>query len=105
MFANSAIAVKGALKITVESGNIARSLTLRTYETANTSCFSASFSQNFTTKVLTIILVHSEGSSLSSETNHARNSVLNVIFVFSKYQVMSLLCHHTAKLLSASFCA
>ena len=42
-----------------------------------------------------IILVHSEGSCLSSETNHARNSVQNVIFVFSKYHVMSFLCHHT----------
>ena len=46
--------------------------------------------------MLTIILVHSEGSCLSSETNHARNSVQNVIFVFSKYHVMSFLCHHTA---------
>ena len=45
--------------------------------------------------MLTIILVHSEGSSLSNETNHARNSVQNVIFVFSKYHVMSFLCHHT----------
>ena len=45
--------------------------------------------------MLTIILVHSEGSCLSSETNHARNSVQNVIFVFSKYHVMSLLCNHT----------
>ena len=45
--------------------------------------------------MLTIILVHSEGSLLSSETNHARNSVQNVIFVFSKYHVMSFLCHHT----------
>ena len=34
-------------------------------------------------------------SRLSSETNHARNSVQNVIFVFSKYHVMSFLCHHT----------
>ena len=42
-----------------------------------------------------IILVHSEGSCRSSETNHARNSVQNVIFVFSKYHVMSFLCHHT----------
>ena len=42
-----------------------------------------------------MILVHSEGSCLSSETNHARNSVQNVIFVFSKYHVMSFLCHHT----------
>ena len=41
--------------------------------------------------MLTIILVHSEGS----ETNHARNSVQKVIFVFSKYHVMSFLCHHT----------
>ena len=39
--------------------------------------------------------MHSEGSCLSSETNHARNSVQNVIFVFSKYFVMSFLCHHT----------
>ena len=45
--------------------------------------------------MLTIILVHSEGSCLSSETNHAGNSVLNVIFVFSKYHLMSFLCHHT----------
>ena len=45
--------------------------------------------------MLTIILVHSDGSCLSSETNHARNSVQNVIFVFSKYHVMSFLCHHT----------
>ena len=42
-----------------------------------------------------IILVHSEGSCLSSETNHARNSVQNVIFVFSKFHVMSFLCHCT----------
>ena len=40
-------------------------------------------------KVLTIILVHSEGSCLSSETNRARNSVQNVIFVFSKYHMRS----------------
>ena len=39
--------------------------------------------------------MHSEGSFLSSETNHAINSVQNVIFVFSKYHVMSFLCHHT----------
>ena len=39
--------------------------------------------------------MHSEGSCLSSETNHARNSVQNVVFVFSKYHVMSFLCHHT----------
>ena len=45
--------------------------------------------------MLTIILVHSEGSCLSSETNHARNSVQNMMFVFSKYHVMSFLCHHT----------
>ena len=45
--------------------------------------------------MLTIILVHSEGSCLSSETNNARNSVKNVIFVFSKYHVMVFLCHHT----------
>ena len=45
--------------------------------------------------MLTIILVHSEGSRLSSETNHAGNSVQNVIFVFSKYHVMSFLFHHT----------
>ena len=56
-------------------------------------------------KVLVIILVQSEGSCLSSETNHARNSVQNVIFVFSKYHVMSFLCHHTAKHMSAPFCA
>ena len=49
--------------------------------------------------MLTIILVHSEGSCFTSETNHARNSVQNVIFVFSKYHVMSFLCHHTE-----SFC-
>ena len=45
--------------------------------------------------MLTVILVHSEGSCLSSETNHARNGVQNVIFVFSKYHVMLFLCHHT----------
>ena len=39
--------------------------------------------------------MHSEGSCLLSETNRARNSVQNVIFVFSKYHVMSFLCHHT----------
>ena len=39
--------------------------------------------------------MHSEGSCLSSEKNHARNSVQNVIFVFLKYHVMSFLCHHT----------
>ena len=39
--------------------------------------------------------MHSEGLCLSSETNHARNSVQNVIFVFSKYHVMTFLCHHT----------
>ena len=39
--------------------------------------------------------MHSEGSCLSSETNHARNSVQNVIFVFSNFLVMSFLCHHT----------
>ena len=48
--------------------------------------------------MLTIILVHGEGSCLSSETNHARNSVQNVIFVFSKYHVMSFLCNHTENL-------
>ena len=41
--------------------------------------------------------MHSEGSCLSSETNYARNSVQNVIFVFSKYHVVSFLCHHTEK--------
>ena len=45
--------------------------------------------------MLTVILVHSEGSCLSRETNHARNSVQDVIFVISKYHVMSFLCHHT----------
>ena len=44
--------------------------------------------------MLTIILVHSEGSCISSETNQARNGIQNVIFVFSKYHVMSFLCHH-----------
>ena len=34
--------------------------------------------------MLTIILVHIEGSCLSSETNHARNSVQNVIFCILK---------------------
>ena len=51
--------------------------------------FGLIFQQILQQKVLTIILVHSEGSCLSSETNHARNSV------FSKYHVMSFLCHHT----------
>ena len=45
--------------------------------------------------MLTIILEHSEGSCLSSETNRARNSVQIKIFVFSKYHVMSFFCHHT----------
>ena len=45
--------------------------------------------------MLTIILVHSEGSCIPGEKNHARNSVQNVNFVFSKYHVMSFLCHHT----------
>ena len=57
--------------------------------------FGLIFHQILQQKVLTIILVHSEDSCLSSETNHARNSVQNVIFVFSKYDVMSFLCHHT----------
>ena len=57
--------------------------------------FGLIFHQILQKKVLTIILVHSEGSCLSSETNHARNNVQNVIFVFSKYQVMSILCHPT----------
>ena len=35
-----------------------------------------------------------KASCLSIETNHAKNSVQNVIFVFSKYHVMSFLCHH-----------
>ena len=39
--------------------------------------------------------MHSEGSCPSSETNHARNIVQNVIFAFSKYHVMSFLCQHT----------
>ena len=56
--------------------------------------FGLIFHQILQQKMLTIILVHSEGSCLSNETNHARNSVQNVIFVFSKYHVMSFLCHH-----------
>ena len=32
---------------------------------------------------------------MKAPANHARNSVQNVIFVFSKYHVMSFLCHHT----------
>ena len=39
--------------------------------------------------------MHSEGSCLSSETIRAINSVQNVIFVFSKYHVMLILCHRT----------
>ena len=57
--------------------------------------FRPHFSPILHQKVLTIILVHSQGSCLSSETNHARNSAQNVIFVFSKYYLMSFLCHHT----------
>ena len=42
-------------------------------------------------------------SCISSETNHTRNSVQNVIFVFSKYHVMSFLCHHTENFCPSHF--
>ena len=68
------------IAFTVEPGNIAH---IRDFKHSLT--FGLIFHKILRQNVLKIILVHSEGSCLSSETNHARNSVQKVIFVYSKY--------------------
>ena len=67
------------IAFTVEPGNIAH---IRDFKHSLT--FGLIFHKILRQNVLKIILVHSEGSCLSSETNHARNSVQKVIFVYSK---------------------
>ena len=57
------------IAFTVEPGNIAH---IRDFKHSLT--FGLIFDKILRQNVLKIILVHSEGSCLSSETNHARNS-------------------------------
>ena len=71
-------------KIPVERNSV-KFMILKEFHFKHSLTFGLTFHKILRQNVLKIILVHSEGSCLSSETNHARNSVQKVIFVYSKY--------------------